>query len=291
MIPIPEHPRIHHLGFVDDQDKFDAMAASELLIMPSYLESLSMVALEAWALGKPVLANAEVRRAAGPVPAQQRRPVLRELPRSSPRRCAPSTRTPSLQAALGRNGRAFFERHYSVAGDREEVHRHAASSCRRRAGDANDGADARLVRAAAAIAAAGRRRGASNCRPGRIATTDREPSALGRSPQESAAAPQPTGRSRIPPRRRGSQQRGRQPARLAARPRGTPAAATASAQPRPAVGAAGRSRARRGDRDDAPPRSAATAATATAGAARRGVGRERRQAARGEADAAQAAQR
>ena len=58
IIPIPEHPRIHHLGFVDDQDKFDALAAAELLIMPSYLESLSMVALEAWALGKPVLANA-----------------------------------------------------------------------------------------------------------------------------------------------------------------------------------------------------------------------------------------
>ena len=34
----------------------------------------------------------EMRRAAGPVPAQQRRPVLRELPRSSPRRCARSIR-------------------------------------------------------------------------------------------------------------------------------------------------------------------------------------------------------
>ena len=29
-----------------------------VLVMPSYYESLSMVALEAWALGKPVLANA-----------------------------------------------------------------------------------------------------------------------------------------------------------------------------------------------------------------------------------------
>ena len=57
IIPIPEHPQIHHLGFVNDQDKFDALAAAELLIMPSYFESLSMVALEAWALGKPVLAN------------------------------------------------------------------------------------------------------------------------------------------------------------------------------------------------------------------------------------------
>ena len=59
VIPIPKHPRIHHLGFVTDADKFDAIAASELLIMPSYFESLSMVALEAWAMGKPVLANAK----------------------------------------------------------------------------------------------------------------------------------------------------------------------------------------------------------------------------------------
>jgi len=57
ILPIPDHPRIRHLGFLDDQDKFDALAAADLLIMPSYYESLSMVALEAWALGKPVLAN------------------------------------------------------------------------------------------------------------------------------------------------------------------------------------------------------------------------------------------
>ena len=57
IMPVPQHPRIHHLGFLADQDKFDAMAAADLLIMPSYFESLSMVALEAWALGRPVLAN------------------------------------------------------------------------------------------------------------------------------------------------------------------------------------------------------------------------------------------
>ena len=59
ILEIPSDPRIRHLGFVDDADKFDAIAASELLIMPSFFESLSMVALEAWALGKPVLANAK----------------------------------------------------------------------------------------------------------------------------------------------------------------------------------------------------------------------------------------
>ena len=57
LLPIPDHPRIHHLGFLDDQEKFDALAAADLLVMPSYYESLSMVALEAWAVGKPVLAN------------------------------------------------------------------------------------------------------------------------------------------------------------------------------------------------------------------------------------------
>jgi glycosyltransferase involved in cell wall biosynthesis len=59
LLDIPSHPRIRHLGFLDDVDKFDAIAAAELLIMPSYFESLSMVALEAWALGRPVLANAK----------------------------------------------------------------------------------------------------------------------------------------------------------------------------------------------------------------------------------------
>jgi len=57
VLDIPKHPRIHHLGFLDDRDKFDALAAADLLVMPSYYESLSMVALEAWALGRPVLAN------------------------------------------------------------------------------------------------------------------------------------------------------------------------------------------------------------------------------------------
>ena len=57
LLPIPEHARIRHVGFLNDADKFDAMAAADVLIMPSYYESLSMVALEAWALGRPVLVN------------------------------------------------------------------------------------------------------------------------------------------------------------------------------------------------------------------------------------------
>jgi glycosyltransferase involved in cell wall biosynthesis len=57
LLPIPQDPRILHLGFLEDSDKFDAMAAAEMLLVPSYFESLSMVTLESWGLGRPVVAN------------------------------------------------------------------------------------------------------------------------------------------------------------------------------------------------------------------------------------------
>jgi len=58
VLEIPDHPLIRHLGAIDEQQKFDALAAASLLVMPSFYESLSMVLLEAWALGRPVLVNA-----------------------------------------------------------------------------------------------------------------------------------------------------------------------------------------------------------------------------------------
>ncbi len=57
VMEIPSHPDIIPLGFVDEQTKWDALAACELLVMPSPYESLSIVLLEAWTLGKPVLVN------------------------------------------------------------------------------------------------------------------------------------------------------------------------------------------------------------------------------------------
>jgi glycosyltransferase involved in cell wall biosynthesis len=112
IIPIPDHPRIHHLGFVNDQDKFDALAAAELLIMPSYLESLSMVALEAWALGKPVLANGKCDvlrgqciRSNGGLYYENFDEFLETL--------RAIDIGPALQLALGRNGRDYFGKHYS----------------------------------------------------------------------------------------------------------------------------------------------------------------------------------
>lgn len=57
VMEIPRHPDIVPLGFVSDEDKFDGIAASRVVVLPSPYESLSMVALEAWQLRKPVLAN------------------------------------------------------------------------------------------------------------------------------------------------------------------------------------------------------------------------------------------
>lgn len=111
ILPVPEHPRIRHLGFVDDTDKFDAMAAAEVLLMPSYFESLSMVALEAWALGRPVLANGKcdvlkgqaIRSNAG-LYYETYGEFLETLRAIEQNRWLSST--------LGRNGRQFFREHY-----------------------------------------------------------------------------------------------------------------------------------------------------------------------------------
>ena len=45
------------LGFVDIQDKYDAYAAAELLCQPSFYESFSIVIMESWLAGRPVIVN------------------------------------------------------------------------------------------------------------------------------------------------------------------------------------------------------------------------------------------
>lgn len=57
MIDIPVDDNIVNLGFVDDQEKFDALDACEFLVLPSQFESLSMVVLEAMAMKKAVLVH------------------------------------------------------------------------------------------------------------------------------------------------------------------------------------------------------------------------------------------
>ena len=56
-IPIPEGGDILDLGFVDRQDKYDAYGAAELFCNPSEMESFSLVIMESWLAGRPVLVN------------------------------------------------------------------------------------------------------------------------------------------------------------------------------------------------------------------------------------------
>ena len=112
VLPIPAHPRIRHVGFLSDEDKFDALAAADVLIMPSQDQSLSMVALEAWALGKPVLANGRcdvlrgqsVRSNAG---------LYDETFEEFAEALYTLEATGSVGAILGRNGQDFFRRYYT----------------------------------------------------------------------------------------------------------------------------------------------------------------------------------
>jgi glycosyltransferase involved in cell wall biosynthesis len=112
VMQIPSHPDIVYLGFLGDEEKFDALDGAEVLMMPSFYESLSMVTLEAWALGKPVLANAlcdvlkgQCRRSNGGLYYENYAEFRETL--------SLLLDSPRLRRALGENGRRYFEANYS----------------------------------------------------------------------------------------------------------------------------------------------------------------------------------
>jgi glycosyltransferase involved in cell wall biosynthesis len=112
VMQIPAHPDILYLGFLGDEEKFGALEASELLVMPSFYESLSMVTLEAWALAKPVLANGlcdvlkgQCLRSNGGL-YYETYPEFREA-------LGLLLREPELRRALGENGRRYFGANYA----------------------------------------------------------------------------------------------------------------------------------------------------------------------------------
>ena len=110
VMPIPFHDDVVHLGFVEDQEKWDAMAACDWLIMPSPHESLSMVLLEAWTAGRPAIVTAEADVLTGQCRrsnaglwygnAEEFEAIIRTV-------------TDETKIALGRQGRGFALQHYS----------------------------------------------------------------------------------------------------------------------------------------------------------------------------------
>lgn len=111
VMTIPSHPRIRHLGFVTDEEKFDAMAAADLLVMPSYYESLSMVTLEAWAMRIPVLVNGACDVLRGQV-VRANAGLYYETYEEFAETLHALETIGTLRATLATNGRTYFDRHY-----------------------------------------------------------------------------------------------------------------------------------------------------------------------------------
>jgi glycosyltransferase involved in cell wall biosynthesis len=112
ILPVPKHPRIRHAGFLSDEDKFDALAGADLLIMPSQYESLSMVALEAWALGRPVLVNGRCDVLRGQAVRSNAGLYYENFDEFAEALYALEASGP-IGALLGANGREFFRRNYA----------------------------------------------------------------------------------------------------------------------------------------------------------------------------------
>jgi glycosyltransferase involved in cell wall biosynthesis len=112
VLEVPSHPRIRHLGFLSDSDKFDAIAAADVLIMPSRYESLSMVALEAWALGRPVLANGHCDVLRGQVIRSNGGLYYETFEEFAEALYALEAAGP-IGGPFGNNGRGYFRQHYA----------------------------------------------------------------------------------------------------------------------------------------------------------------------------------
>ena len=62
---ISDAPGLHLTGPLDEAAKWDALAGAAAIVVPSAMESLSLLALEAWSAGKPVIVNGESAVLAG----------------------------------------------------------------------------------------------------------------------------------------------------------------------------------------------------------------------------------
>jgi glycosyltransferase involved in cell wall biosynthesis len=111
LMPLPEDPSVRFAGLLSEQERAEALEAATVVVVPSPYESLSLLALESFAVGTPVLANGRsevlvehVRKSnAGLYYGDQDEFVeTLKLLLADDR----------LRAAMGRNGRAYVKQNY-----------------------------------------------------------------------------------------------------------------------------------------------------------------------------------
>jgi glycosyltransferase involved in cell wall biosynthesis len=111
LMPLPDDPSVRFAGMLPDAERFHALEAATVVVVPSPYESLSLLALEAFAVGTPVLANqrAEVlvdhcRRSQAGLYYADRWEFTEALKLL--------VRDQALRATMGRNGKRYIDTHY-----------------------------------------------------------------------------------------------------------------------------------------------------------------------------------
>jgi glycosyltransferase involved in cell wall biosynthesis len=112
VVPVPDDPHLRHVGFITEQEKVAALGQCALLVMPSPYESLSVITLEAWKLGVPVLANARCKVLVGQC-LRSNGGLFYHGYAEFAEGLKLLLERPALRSALGRQGQAYVEREYS----------------------------------------------------------------------------------------------------------------------------------------------------------------------------------
>ena len=111
-VSVPDHPHIREVGFITEEEKVAALRQCRLLVMPSPYESLSVITLEAWKLGVPVLANAKCRVLLGQCQ-RSNGGLFYEGYAEFAEGLELLLRRPEIGEVLGRQGRDYVEAEYS----------------------------------------------------------------------------------------------------------------------------------------------------------------------------------
>ena len=111
LMPLPEEPFIRFAGRLSDQERLQALEAATVVVVPSPYESLSLLALESFAVGTPVLANARSEVLVDHC--HKSNAGLYYADRDEFSECLKLlVADQRLRGAMGRNGREYVRRNY-----------------------------------------------------------------------------------------------------------------------------------------------------------------------------------